>query len=34
MQKQLKKKDLNMPAAVFDMVYASDFIERYILEMR
>jgi dTMP kinase len=34
MQKQLKKKDLNMPAAVFDTVYAADFIERYILEMR
>lgn len=34
MQKQLKKKDLNMPAAVFDMVYASDFIERYLTEMR
>ena len=23
-----------MPAAVFDMIYASDFMERYILEMR
>jgi dTMP kinase len=34
MQKQLKKKDLHMPAAVFDMVYASDFIERYLTEMR
>ena len=34
MQKQLKKKDLNMPAAVFDTIYASDFIERYLTEMR
>jgi dTMP kinase len=34
MQKQLKKKDPHMPAAVFDMVYASDFIERYLTEMR
>jgi dTMP kinase len=34
MQKKLKKSDLHMPAAVFDMVYASDFIERYLTEMR
>jgi dTMP kinase len=34
MQKRLKKKDPHMPAAVFDMVYASDFIERYLTEMR
>lgn len=34
MQKQLKKKDLHMPAAVFDTIYASDFIERYLTEMR
>lgn len=34
MQKQLKKKDPNMPAAVFDTIYASDFIERYLTEMR
>ena len=34
MQKKLKKSDLHMPAAVFDTIYASDFIERYILEMR
>lgn len=34
MQKQLKKKDPHMPAAVFDMVYAADFYERYLTEMR
>ena len=34
MQKKLKKSDLHMPAAVFDTIYASDFIERYITEMR
>lgn len=34
MQKQLKKKDTHMPAAVFDTIYASDFIERYLTEMR
>ncbi len=34
MQKNMKKSDLHMPAAVFDTIYASDFIERYILEMR
>lgn len=34
MQKQVKKKDLHMPAAVFDTIYASDFIERYLTEMR
>lgn len=34
MQKRLKKTDIHMPAAVFDMVYASDFIERYLTEMR
>ena len=34
MQKKLKKSDLHMPAAVFDMIYASDFIERYLTEMR
>lgn len=30
----MKKTDLNMPAAVFDTIYAADFIERYITEMR
>ncbi len=34
MQKKLKKSDPHMPAAVFDTIYASDFIERYITEMR
>jgi dTMP kinase len=34
MQKDMKKFDLNMPAAVFDTIYASDFIERYLTEMR
>lgn len=34
MQKQVKKTDPHMPAAVFDTIYASDFIERYITEMR
>ncbi len=34
MQKQMKKTDTNMPAAVFDTIYAADFIERYITEMR
>lgn len=34
MQKKLKKTDLNMPAAVFDTIYAADFIERYLTEMR
>jgi dTMP kinase len=34
MQKKLKKTDPHMPAAVFDMIYASDFIERYLTEMR
>lgn len=34
MQKKLKKTDLHMPAAVFDTVYAADFIERYLTEMR
>jgi dTMP kinase len=34
MQKTLKKKNLHMPAAVFDMVFASDFIERYLSDIR
>lgn len=34
MQKKFKKFDINMPAAVFDTIYASDFIERYLTEMR
>lgn len=34
MQKQLKKYDPYMPAAVFDMVYAADFMERYLTEIR
>lgn len=34
MQKRFKKFDPYMPAAVFDMIYASDFIERYITQMR
>jgi len=34
MQKELKKYDPYMPAAVFDMVYASDFIERYLTQIR
>lgn len=34
MQKKFKKFDLHMPAAVFDSIYASDFIERYLTEMR
>ncbi len=34
MQKKMKKTDLHMPAAVFDMIYASDFMERYLTEMR
>lgn len=34
MQKKLKKSDLHMPAAVFDTIYAADFIERYLTEMR
>ena len=34
MQKKVKKSDLHMPAAVFDTIYASDFIERYLTEMR
>jgi dTMP kinase len=34
MQKKLKKGDPHMPAAVFDTIYAADFMERYITEMR
>lgn len=34
MQKNLKKYDPHMPAAVFDMVYAADFIERYLSEIK
>ncbi len=34
MQKRFKKFDPYMPAAVFDMIYASDFIERYITQIR
>ncbi len=34
MQKKFKKFDPHMPAAVFDTIYASDFIERYLTEMR
>ena len=34
MQKKLKKTDIHMPAAVFDTVYAADFMERYLTEMR
>ena len=34
MQKKLKKSDPHMPAAVFDMIYAADFMERYLTEMR
>jgi dTMP kinase len=34
MQKELKKSDIHMPAAVFDTVYAADFMERYLTEMR
>lgn len=34
MQKRFKKFDTNMPAAVFDMIYASDFIERYLTEIK
>ena len=34
MQKKFKKFDTSMPAAVFDTIYASDFIERYLAEMR
>jgi hypothetical protein len=34
MQQQLKKYDPYMPAVVFDMVYASDFMERYLTEIR
>ncbi len=34
MQKKMKKFDLHMPAAVFDTIYAADFMERYLTEMR
>jgi len=34
MQRRLKKYDLHMPAAVFDTVYAADFIERYLTQMQ
>lgn len=34
MQKRLKKFDIHMPAAVFDTIYAADFIERYLTQMR
>lgn len=34
MQKRLKKYDTHMPAAVFDTIYAADFMERYLTKMR
>lgn len=34
MQKRMKKFDPHMPAAVFDTIYAADFMERYLTQMR
>lgn len=34
MQKRMKKFDPYMPAAVFDTIYAADFIERYLTQIR
>ena len=32
--KMLKKKDLKLPATVFDMVHAADLMERYVSEIK
>ncbi len=32
--KTLKKKDLKLPATVFDMVHAADLMERYVSEIK
>lgn len=34
MQKRMKKFDPHMPAAVFDTIYAADFMERYLTQIR
>lgn len=33
MQRRFKRYDPHMPAAVFDTIYAADFIERYLTQM-